>query len=152
MRLNTIKKIAPAYLEEISDIHRMEPYVYAQMIAGKDAVNHGEAKNSWLTGTAAWNYVAITHYILGIRPEYEGLKIDPCIPEEWSGFYVEKRFRGKVYKIHVNNPAKVSKGVKHIKVDGEIIEGNLIRIPLENQARENVNDNTTQHIVEVIMG
>ncbi|ACL70722.1 GH36-type glycosyl hydrolase domain-containing protein [Halothermothrix orenii] len=146
------KKIAPAYLEEISDIHRMEPYVYAQMIAGKDAVNHGEAKNSWLTGTAAWNYVAITHYILGIRPEYEGLKIDPCIPEEWSGFYVEKRFRGKVYKIHVNNPAKVSKGVKHIKVDGEIIEGNLIRIPLENQARENVNDNTTQHIVEVIMG
>ena len=81
-------KIAPAYLEEISDLHRTEPYVYAQMIAGKDAGRHGEAKNSWLTGTAAWNFVAVSQYILGIIPDYDGLKVDPSIPEAWDGYYV----------------------------------------------------------------
>ena len=73
------KKIAPAYLEEISEVHRLEPYVYAQMIAGKDAVRHGEAKNSWLTGTAAWNFVAISQYLLGVRPDYDGLRVHPCL-------------------------------------------------------------------------
>lgn len=85
-------KIAPAYLEEISEIHKMEPYVYSQMIAGKDAVRFGEAKNSWLTGTAAWNFVAITQYILGVRPELNGLIVDPCIPSSWTGYKGYKIF------------------------------------------------------------
>src|SRR5690606_4599477 len=76
------KRITPAYREEISEVHRLEPYVYAQMIAGDDSKRHGEAKNSWLTGTAAWSYVAVTQYILGIRPDFDGLIIDPCLPAE----------------------------------------------------------------------
>lgn len=120
------KKICPAYLEEISDIHRTEPYVYSQMIAGKDAVRHGEAKNSWLTGTASWNYVTITQWILGIKPSYDGLEIDPCIPTTWKGYTVIRKFRGTTYNIQILNPDSVSKGVKSIKVDGEKIEGNII--------------------------
>ena len=119
-------KIAPAYLEEISEIHRMEPYVYAQMIAGKDAVRHGEAKNSWLTGTAAWNYVAITQAILGIQPAFDGLRIDPCIPAAWDGFRVTRQFRGDTYDIHVSNPTHVSKGVASLTVDGQPVSGNVL--------------------------
>jgi cellobiose phosphorylase len=95
------KSIAPAYREDISEIHRCEPYVYAQMIAGKAAVNHGEAKNSWLTGTAAWNYVAVTQHILGIRPGYEGLVIDPCIPADKCPLKITRRFRGCRYNITI---------------------------------------------------
>jgi cellobiose phosphorylase len=119
-------KIAPAYLEDISDIHRTEPYVYAQMVAGKDAKRHGEAKNSWLTGTAAWNFVAISQYILGIIPDYEGLKIDPAIPHEWDGYSVTREFRGAIFNIRIENPAHVSKGVKSMTVDGKLISGNVI--------------------------
>jgi cellobiose phosphorylase len=117
------RKIAPSYLEEISDLHKMEPYVYSQMIAGKDAHKPGEAKNSWLTGTAAWNYYAITQYILGIRPEYEGLSIDPCIPHNWNSFTIQRKFRNAVYKIAVRNPEHVSKGIKEIIVDGDKTKG-----------------------------
>jgi len=98
------RKICPSYLEEISDLHRTEPYVYAQMIAGKDAWKPGEAKNSWLTGTAAWNFFAISQYILGIQPEYEGLRINPCIPKQWNGFTVNRKFRGTNFQIQVENP------------------------------------------------
>jgi cellobiose phosphorylase len=122
------KKICPAYLEDRSELHKVEPYVYAQMIAGKDAVLPGEAKNSWLTGTAAWNYFAITQYILGIRTDYDGLLIDPCIPSEWKGFQVTRRFRNAVYEIEIKNPDGKMKGVSQIKIDGEGIEGN--RIPV----------------------
>ena len=94
-------KIAPAYTEHISEIHKLEPYVYAQMIAGKDAKRHGEAKNSWLTGTAAWNFVAISQWILGIIPEYDGLKVDPCIPKAWDGYTVTRWYRGANYIINV---------------------------------------------------
>ena len=97
------KRIAPAYLEDISELHKTEPYVYAQMIAGKDSAKPGEAKNSWLTGTAAWNFFAVTQYILGIRPEYEGLRIDPKIPKEISNFKATRIFRGATYKIQVEN-------------------------------------------------
>ena len=97
------KKIAPAYREEISELHRMEPYVYSQMIAGCDAKLHGQAKNSWLTGTAAWNYVAITQYILGIRPEFDGLMIDPCLPPEITEVNICRTFRGIEYRIHIKN-------------------------------------------------
>lgn len=119
-------RIAPAYREEISDIHRTEPYVYSQMIAGRDAIRFGEAKNSWLTGTAAWNYVCITQYILGIRPDYNGLTVDPCIPSEWDGFTVKRIFRGSEYNITVQNPNHVCKGVKKLIVDGWEIDGNII--------------------------
>ncbi|MNJ36221.1 N,N'-diacetylchitobiose phosphorylase [compost metagenome] len=135
-------KIAPAYLEEISDIHRTEPYVYSQMIAGKDAVNHGEAKNSWLTGTAAWNYVAITQAILGIQPDFDGLKVDPCIPTSWNGLQATRVFRGDTFEITIKNPNHVSKGVKSITVDGKAIDGNVIAP---------IGDGRT-HQVEVVLG
>ena len=122
------RKICPSYLEEISELHRTEPYVYAQMIAGKDAHKPGEAKNSWLTGTAAWNFYAITRYILGIRPDYDGLIIDPCIPEDWDGYTVFRKFRGAEYRITINNPRGVSKGVVELKVNGKTMDGNVIPI------------------------
>lgn len=120
-------KIAPAYLEEISEVHRMEPYVYSQMIAGKDAVRHGEAKNSWLTGTAAWNYVAITQAILGIQADFTGLKVDPCIPSAWDGYEITRVYRGDTYVIKIENPNRVSKGVKSMTVDGKEVQGNIIK-------------------------
>lgn len=120
-------KIAPAYREEkYSDLHRTEPYVYAQMIAGKDAKRHGEAKNSWLTGTAAWNFVAVSQYILGIAADWDGLKVDPSIPHEWDGFTAVRKFRGATYNITVKNPDHVCKGVKTMTVDGQAVEGNVI--------------------------
>jgi cellobiose phosphorylase len=122
------KKICPAYLEDISDLHRTEPYVYAQMVAGKDAHKPGEAKNSWLTGTAAWNYYAITRHILGVRPDYEGLRIDPCIPPSWKGFSVKRSLRGTTFNIKVVNPNSVSKGVAGMTVDGNPVEGNVVKL------------------------
>ena len=134
------RKTCPAYLEDISEIHRTEPYVYSQMIAGKDAVPHGEAKNSWLTGTAAWTFYNISRYILGVMPEYDGLKVDPCIPDTMKEFTVTRKFRGGEFTIHVDNKAGVCKGVKSVTVDGKAIDGNLIP-PMEGR-----------HTVEVIMG
>ena len=122
-------KICPSYLEEISDLHRTEPYVYSQMIAGKDAFKPGEAKNSWLTGTAAWNYYAISQFILGIRTEYKGLKIDPCIPASWKGFKVKRKFRGVLYNIEVKNPNGVCKGISKIEVNGKEFDNNVIPTP-----------------------
>jgi len=125
------KKICPAYLEDISELHKTEPYVYAQMVAGKDAYKPGEAKNSWLTGTAAWNYFAITQYILGIQPDYNGLIINPCIPGNWNGFKITRKFRGTTFNIEVQNPSGISKGVKELWIDGVKTDGNLI--PLKNK-------------------
>ena len=135
-------KIAPAYLEDISDLHRTEPYVYAQMIAGKDAGRFGEAKNSWLTGTAAWNFVAVSQYMLGIIPDYDGLKIDPSIPSEWDGFKATRQFRNATYQISVSNPSHVSKGVKSVTVDGNAIEGNILPVFADGK----------EHTVEVVLG
>ena len=120
------KKICPPYLEEISDLHKTEPYVYSQMIAGKDAHKPGEAKNSWLTGTAAWNFYAISQYILGIRPEFDGLRIQPVIPSSWKGYTVSRKFRGASYRIEITNPDQVCSGVKSILLNGESLSGNLI--------------------------
>ena len=125
---NLYKKIAPAYREEISDLHKMEPYVYSQMIAGKDAKNFGQAKNSWLTGTAAWNFYVISNYILGVKPDWDGLKIDPCIPHDWDGYQVSRRFRGATYEIDIQNPDHVCRGVKSVIVDGEAIEGSVLPV------------------------
>ncbi len=119
-------RINPSRREELADVHRCEPYVYAQMIAGKDAPKEGEAKNSWLTGTAAWNYVAVTQWILGIRPEHEGLRIDPCIPAAWSGFSATRRFRGERLRVTVHNPEGVCRGVIKMTVDGQVVAGNLV--------------------------
>jgi cellobiose phosphorylase len=120
------KKICPAYRERISEIHRNEPYVYSQMIAGMDASHLGEAKNSWLTGTAAWNFVAISQAILGIKPEFDGLRIDPCIPGEWEGYTVSRVFRGNTYVIKVTNPNHVESGVASVTVDGNTVEGTIL--------------------------
>lgn len=119
-------RTCPAYIEDISEIHRTEPYVYSQMIAGKDAPNFGEAKNSWLTGTAAWTFTNISQYILGIRPEFDGLCIDPCIPDDMDGFKVTRRFRNATYNITVDNTAHSQKGVKQLIVNGIKINGNII--------------------------
>lgn len=123
-------KIAPAYVEEFSEIHKTEPYVYAQMVAGKDAPAHlfGQAKNSWLTGTAAWNFVAVSQYILGVIPDYDGLKLDPCVPSDWEEFTLSRLFRGVRYNISVKNPDGVSKGVKSIICDGVRLSGNILPI------------------------
>lgn len=129
-------RINPSRREADAELHRCEPYVYAQMIAGPDAPTHGEAKNSWLTGTAAWNYVAITQWILGIRPEYEGLRIDPCIPAEWDGFSLRRGFRGETLHITVRNPGGVSRGVKRMTIDGQDVAGNLIAPGAEGGTRE----------------
>ncbi|MBD0401447.1 glycosyl transferase [Flammeovirga sp. EKP202] len=122
------KKICPSYLEDIQQLHKVEPYVYCQMIAGKDAFIPGEGKNSWLSGTAAWNFYTLMHYILGIQPEYNGLLINPCIPKEWKGYTVTRKFRGGTYNITIQNLNNVCKGIAEIFVNGDKIEGNLIPI------------------------
>ena len=121
------RKICPSYTEERSTLHKVEPYVYAQMIAGKDAAHPGEAKNSWLTGTAAWNYYAITQFILGIKPTYEGLEINPCIPSAWKEYRVKRKFRGSTYDITIQNPNGVCKGVHSMLVDGKAIVNNVVK-------------------------
>jgi cellobiose phosphorylase len=120
------RKICPAWTEEHSELHKVDPYVYSQMIAGRDAARPGEAKNSWLTGTAAWNWYAVSAYILGIRPDWNGLLIDPCVPKSCKGFTVRRRFRGAEYDITVENPNGVEKGVREITVDGAKIDGRII--------------------------
>jgi cellobiose phosphorylase len=119
-----------AILPSASDpaVHWTEPYVYSQMIAGKEHKDFGQAKNSWLTGTASWNFVAISQYILGVRAEIDGLRVDPCIPKGWKGFSVTRVFRGDTYAISVTNPKKVNKGVTHMTVDGKSVDGNLVRV------------------------
>jgi cellobiose phosphorylase len=129
-------RINPSAREALADIHRCEPYVYAQMIAGPEAPTHGEAKNSWLTGTAAWNYVAITQWILGLRPEYEGLRVDPCIPADWKEFSVARKFRGDRLRITVHNPEGVNRGVVRMTVNGKGVEGNFIEAGKGDRAVE----------------
>jgi len=122
--------ICPSTKEAQIDIYRAEPYVYAQMIAGPDAATSGEAKNSWLTGTASWSFVAASQYILGVRPGFEGLMIDPCVPPSWKEFTVRRVFRGKTYSVRVSNPHGVSRGVKSMTIDGRLIQGNLIPLAM----------------------
>ncbi|MDO4623395.1 MAG: glycosyl transferase [Eubacteriales bacterium] len=131
---SVFRKTCPIYLEDKSEIHRTEPYVYCQMVAGRDAATHGEGKNSWLTGTAAWTFTCISQYILGIQPTFSGLKIDPCIPDSLEGFTCERTYRGAVYHITVDNSAKVQKGVVSMLVDGKAVEG--CTIPFEEGKKE----------------
>ncbi len=119
------KKTCPAYVEEISDIHCTEPYVYSQMVAGRDAKFHGQGKNSWLTGTAAWTFVNISQYILGVYPTHKGLSVDPCVPSDFGDFKVTRKFRGASYEISVKTNGS-QKGVKKLIVDGQEVEGTVI--------------------------
>ena len=121
------RKICPAYIKD-QTLHKVEPYVYSQMVAGKDAFRPGEGKNSWLTGTAAWNWYAITQYILGIKPTYEGLQIDPCISRDMKGYTITRKFRGAEYVIEVSNPEGARKGIRKLTVNGIEVEGNMVPI------------------------
>ena len=126
----------PARHNDRADKYTMEPYVYCQFITGKEHPYHfGRARNSWLTGTAAWSFVAISQYILGVRPDYDGLIVDPVIPREWESYKIYRRFRNKDFYIEVKNPDRVSTGIKELRVNGELVEGNLI--PLEIMQEEN---------------
>jgi cellobiose phosphorylase len=135
-------RINPSRREDISELHKCEPYVYPQMIAGKDAPTHGEAKNSWLSGTAALNYVAITQAILGIQPQYDGLEIKPVIPSFWRGFTAIRYFRGVRYEISVNRKGTGNK--VSLIVDGKPIQGTVIPLPAEEIKVLNVKANIGQ--------
>ena len=120
------KRTNPSARAPISDVHRCEPYVYAQMIAGRDAATPGEAKNSWLTGSASWHLTAISQWILGVRPELGGLRIDPVLPPTWPGFTARRRWRGATYEIVVHQEQGTKGRVRRLVVDGKILEGNLV--------------------------
>ena len=134
-------KILPSYIEEkYQQLHKVEPYVNCQMVAGKDAARPGEGKNSWLTGTAAWMWYTVSEFILGIQPAYDGLLINPCLPSSATSYEVFRKFRGGEYRIKVSNPDGVQHGVRQVKVDGRPIDGNLVPV-MEGS-----------HDVEVLMG
>lgn len=120
------RRTSPAYMEDNSETYKAEPYVYAQMIAGKDAAHFGEAKNSWLTGTAAWSFACISQYILGIRPGFNGLIVDPCLPDSIGKFSAVRKFRGADYYIHVDHTKQRDHGTRSMLVDGEPVEGTEI--------------------------
>lgn len=134
-------KILPSYVEEkYQTLHKVEPYVNCQMVAGKDAARPGEGKNSWLTGTAAWMWYTVSEFILGIKPSYDGLTIDPCLPTSAKEYEVCRKFRGAEYIIKVKNPKGVNKGVRSLLLDGERMEGNTVPF------------SEGRHTVEVVMG
>jgi cellobiose phosphorylase len=135
-------QINPAAKNDVIEQFECEPYVYPQNILGDEHSKFGLARNSWLTGTASWAYQAGTQYILGIRPTYEGLQINPCTPRKWKGFKVTRRFRNAVYQIKVKNPDHVCKGVKSVKVDGREITSKVVPIFRDGKI----------HQTEVIMG
>ena len=128
----TYRRICPAYLEDISEIHTTEPYVYSQTIAGRDSHNFGSARNSWLTGTAAWTYVNVSQYIIGIRPTYDGLEISPCLPKSIPTYTATRLFRDCQYHITVT-PSTTKAG---IYVDDTPITGNVIPLPHGKQSCE----------------
>jgi cellobiose phosphorylase len=136
------QKLAPCSKNQIADVHEAEPYVYAQTIAGKDHPNFGAARQSWLTGTAAWMFKVATNWIMGIRPQYNGLLIDPCLPKKWGEFLVVRHFRRGTYKIKVENPNHVSMGVKAVTVDGKKLETNLLPVLADGG----------QHSAKIVMG
>jgi cellobiose phosphorylase len=135
-------QINPAAKNDIADEYECEPYVYAQNILGNEHPQFGLARNSWLSGTASWMYQAGTRFILGIRPDYNGLVIDPCIPKKWDGFKVTRKYKNTVYNIEVKNPKHINKGISQLKVDGKEINGNIAPV---------FGDGKT-HSIEAVMG
>jgi N,N'-diacetylchitobiose phosphorylase len=134
-------RLLPPHANEIATLHKSEPYVYAQVIAGPEHQDFGLARNSWLTGTASWMFYVFTHYILGIRPFYNGLIIDPCIPSYWEGFTAKRQFRKTMYTMTVKNPEKICGGVKTIAVDGKVVQGNIVPLTSGKEVK-----------VEVVLG
>jgi cellobiose phosphorylase len=132
----------PAGKNDAIQIYECEPYVYPQNVLSDEHPQFGLARNSWLSGTAAWMYVAASQHILGVRPDWDGLRVTPCIPPEWDGFHVRRRFRGATYEIEVRNPGRVSSGVSDLQVDGQAVEGNLLPV-FEDQGI---------HSVQVVLG
>jgi len=122
------KLLAPTTKNKIADIHQTEPYVYSQMITSNDHPNFGAAKNSWLTGTASWTLKAATDWILGLRPDFHGLIIDPCIPTNWDKFKVIRQYKDSNYHIEVENPEHISKGIKNVMVDNKLLNNNLLPV------------------------
>jgi cellobiose phosphorylase len=121
-------QINPAKKNDIIDEYECEPYVYPQNILGDEHKQFGLGRNSWLSGTSSWTYQAATKYILGILPEFGGLRINPCIPSKWDGFTVERKFRGAIYKINVKNPSHVNKGVSSVTVNGKALDSTLVPV------------------------
>ena len=128
--------VCPSAKQAQIDTYRLEPYVYAQTIDGKDSPTFGQAKNSWLTGTAAWTFVVLSQGILGVKPDYAGLRIDPCIPAGWDSFEVTRRFRGSTFHITVHNPDGVCSGVRQVLVDGAPADGSTLPVPDEPRTVE----------------
>lgn len=135
------RQINPASKNDVIDIFESEPYCYPQNILGDEHPQFGLGRNAWLSGTSSWTYVAGTQWILGVRPDIDGLIVDPCIPSEWKEFRVTRQFRGATYHIHVTNPDKVSKGVAELRVNGEVLAGNKVPVFTEGE-----------HQVEVRLG
>lgn len=127
-------KTCPSCIEDISEIHRTEPYVYSQMVAGADAARHGEAKNSWLTRYCCLDFCKSFSGNPWNLPDYEGLRIDPCVPESFGDFTITRTFRNAVYHIEIKNPSNIQKGVTHLNVDGTEVSGNVI--PYEKDKKE----------------
>jgi cellobiose phosphorylase len=135
-------QINPAGKNDSIEVYECEPYVYAQNVLGDEHPQFGLGRNSWLSGTASWSYQAGTQYILGVRAEYDGLRVDPCIPAAWEGFSVTRRFRGRLFHIQVHNPEHACKGVRKMTVNGSELPGNLIPLDLDG----------SEHRVEVLLG
>ncbi len=135
------RQINPASKNDVIDIFESEPYCYPQNILGDEHPQFGLGRNAWLSGTSSWTYVAGTQWILGVRPDIDGLIVDPCIPSDWKEFRVKRQFRGATYHIHVTNPDKVSKGVAELRVNGEVLAGNKVPVFTEGE-----------HQVEVRLG
>ncbi|RDE13582.1 MAG: glycosyl transferase [Candidatus Thorarchaeota archaeon] len=136
------KKISPPAKNRIAEIHRAEPYVYAQTMAGKSHPDFGAARQSWLTGTASWMMKTATNWILGIRPQYHGLLVDPCIPKIWPKFTVTRHFRGASYEVKVENPHRVSKGIEDVRVDNRRLETSVLPAFADGK----------KHVVAITMG
>ncbi len=128
------RQVNPAARNDMIDVYECEPYVYAQNILSDEHPQFGLARNSWLSGSAAWNYLAATQYILGVRPDYDGLRVDPCIPADWDGFRVTRRFRGATYDIQVHNPMHICMGVARMTLDGKELEDNLIPVDVQKES------------------
>jgi cellobiose phosphorylase len=121
-----LRAYLPAAFNERAEIREIEPYVVSQSTHARASAKHGASRIPWLSGAATWTCFAITQHVLGIRPEVNGLRIDPCIPSTWKGFEVERRFRGKAVSITVRNDAGVEKGVARVILNGTPLEGNLV--------------------------
>jgi cellobiose phosphorylase len=141
--LQSYRSVLPLIREhEDGDLYQSEPYVYAEYIIGPESEYFGEGSHSWFTGGAAWQWHVFWGYIIGIRPTYEGLLADPCLPTDWEAITARRWFRGAIYEVEIDKPKGISKGVRRVIVDGETIEGNVIK-PFNDGA---------VHTVRIVMG